>query len=603
MTSPTESLNADPRANAQNAALDATEQLHLEQELRRAYLAQGLRPPLIEALALPVYGWVLSGTVHPDRLGVWLVFLFALMFLRWRVCVRGIHPDFPADKLKSQSLMLTMTRTAVGLTLGLGIAFWLHDMSEFGRTLTLAMTMGWFSTIVITSIAYPFGSIVFGICLTVPVSVSWLTHDFSQGLAVSVLAIAVLLVLHFAHGAMYRVLRGMIISRMHEESLSRHLEIQRAEQEAAIRAKSLFLAAASHDIRQPVTSMNLLLSAVHAASDEQSLRRVIAKFEPPLKALEEVLTSILEVSRLEAGITELKLRRCELIEILEPLISEYRSRAGAKHVQLESELPEVLYLETDPEILRRIIRNLLDNAVKFTEIGVVRILAEQKNQDLLIRVRDTGPGIPESQQHKVFDDYFQADNWHRDRRQGLGLGLSIVRRMVPLLNAQITLDSRPGHGSTFSLLLKGAVAQSQDHDDDDFSDDLFELQPGIEVESVLVVEDDKLVADALATVFSGIGVKARYAMDGEDALMQTALGRFIPDLAMVDFGLPGRYDGLTLIAHLKNRLPKCVFLLVTGDTNPEVLRRATDEGIPVLHKPITMNRLAEKLRQIGVRTD
>ena len=246
----------------------------------------------------------------------------------------------------------------------------------------------------------------------------------------------------------------------------------------------------------------------------------------------------------------------------------------------------------------RVVRNLLDNAIKFTDSGVVGLEVSAEGASLVLAVRDSGPGIADDQRDKVFNDYFQGDNTHRDRRQGLGLGLGIVRRLVALLGGEISLASRLGHGSRFTIKLPNSIISEQERNQDEPR--LEGLLAPIPIDSVLVVEDDQLVVDALATVFETLGVTAAYASSGDDALMKTALGRFIPQLAMVDYGLPGNFDGITLIGHLRVRFPNCKFLLVTGDTSAEVLRRATDANLSVLHKPITIGRLSDKLAEMGI---
>ena len=248
--------------------------------------------------------------------------------------------------------------------------------------------------------------------------------------------------------------------------------------------------------------------------------------------------------------------------------------------------------------MRRVLRNLVDNALKFTDVGSVRIEARADLDVLVLRVIDTGRGIAANLRARVFEDYFQGDNPHRDRRQGLGLGLAIVRRLVQLLGGEVKVHSEIGRGATFEVRLPHAIdpaglatgpgQQSTSR------------QPRLSVSRVLIVEDDELVIDAIATLFRTLGIEANYALDSDDALMQTTLGRFMPDIALVDFGLPGSMDGIALIRQLRVRLPRCVFLLITGDTRPEVIRRAADAGIETLHKPLSVDRLNEKLNALGI---
>lgn len=587
-----------PETSAQPMLLAGTKLTYdaLNEELHRTYLEQGQRPPLFAWLLFVPMIWASKEHVAPLWLSCWLGLFFALVGIRWRICLRYRREDSASSLAATVRLVLGL-RLAAALVLGGGAGFWFEAMPAYERMVFMVSAVGWYATTVIASVALPTGALLFGLALFGPIILAWLSPVTREGGFVAVLCVFVVLLLRNASETLHQAVRLSIRTRLHEQELALRLEQHGRELESVMRAKSLFLASASHDLRQPVTSMNLLLSALQAAPDEAALRRVAGKFEAPLKALEEVLTSILEVSRLEAGIIEVKRKQCTLDEILSPLVTEYRNRAAGKRLIFECEAPP-MQLFTDPELLRRVIRNLVDNAIKFTEAGLVRVEAMAEDDCLVLRVLDTGPGIPEDQHARIFDDYFQGGNWHRDRKQGLGLGLGIVRRLVTMLNGEISLVSRAGHGARFTIRLQDCIELEDTGLPEELDAD--DAPASLPVKTVLVVEDDQLVADSLATVFGTLGITARYAMNGDDALMQTALGRFQPELAMIDYGLPGRFDGITLIGMLRPRFPNCKFLLVTGDTNPEVLKRASSEQVPVLHKPITIARLADKLKEIGI---
>jgi CheY-like chemotaxis protein len=235
--------------------------------------------------------------------------------------------------------------------------------------------------------------------------------------------------------------------------------------------------------------------------------------------------------------------------------------------------------------------------VKFTDRGEVRLAATSDGETLTLRVSDTGRGIPEGVRDRIFEDYFQGDNPHRDRSAGLGLGLSIVRRLVALLDGSIRLESEPGRGSAFELSVpaplasaRGAAAQRSD---------VMQAPRQLPFHSVLVVDDDELVRDSMATLLEPYGVDVRFASNAGEALALVERDEFRPRAAVLDFGLPGGIDGIALAAALRERLPAVRTLLITGDTRPELLRRASDEGIAVLHKPFTAARLAAALEGLA----
>ena len=565
----------------------------VREDLRRVYIRQGARAPLMAFLAIAAIVWILHGAIPTPWMVVWAALSTTLVGLRWGLCFLYSRADSSTERLAERMRIIVTLRVASGLCVGLVAPLWFPDLTLFHEMMFMVVCLGWYATTLVVSLASPISAMVFGVGLLGPTVYAWATHESTEGIVVALLTVGMILFMRQSTENAYAVMRAAIRSRLREEELARGLEQQRAELESAMRAKSQFLAAASHDLRQPVTSMNLLLSALVASRDEASMRGVATKLEAPLQALEEILSTLLEVSRLEAGIVEVSLRGCNIRDIIAPLIAEYAPRAGAKQIRLDASVPD-LTLHTDPDLVRRMLRNLLDNAIKFTDRGTVRIEARRERPNTLaLSVVDTGAGISWEDQRRVFDDYFQTDNPQRDRRHGLGLGLAIVRRLGELLGGTVTLHSELHRGSRFDVRLPDAIEVSFQRRSRSTVNNPAEVSLG--VARVLVVEDDPLVVDAMATLFNTLGVEARFAVDAADAMRQTALGRFIPDLALVDFGLPGPQDGISLVRALRPRLPRCTFLLVTGDTRPEVIRRAADAGVPMLHKPVSVAQLKDKL--------
>ena len=572
----------------------------VREELRRVYIQQGTRTPLLGLGSIFFLAWVFHPAIPPKWLAAWASVALVLVVLRWGLCVLYSRTaEASREDLLRRMHRIAGLRIAAGACFGVVGPLWFPALSSYQELIFMVVSLGWYATTLLVSLASPIAALGFGIALLGPMSLAWIVSASPGGLTVGITTLALLVLLRQATDNAHAVVRAAIRSHLREQELARGLEQQRQDLEAAMRAKSQFLAAASHDLRQPVTSMNLLMSALAASRDEAAVRTVAAKFEAPLNALEQILSTLLEVSRLEAGIVEVNSRNCELREILTPVLAEYVPRAAAKGIGLDSSLPD-FQLRTDPDLVQRILRNLLDNAIKFTESGNVSVQARRELPDtLVLAVADTGVGISWADQRRVFDDYFQTDNPHRDRGHGLGLGLAIVQRLVTLLGGRVTLYSQPRRGSRFEIWLPGVVLASGVVRAP--TGEPARAGPSLAVSRVLVVEDDHLVVDAMAALFNAIGVEARFALDADDAMRQTALGRFMPDLALVDFGLPGRRDGIALVQSLRLRLPGCVFLLVTGDTRPEVIRRATDAGIPILHKPITIEQLSDKLSSLQRR--
>lgn len=589
--SPTSPTPASPRGADRYSASVAA-------ELQRVFIAQGAAFPFLPLLIIGVLAWSLRGQIAPTQLMPWATVACALLLLRWGTCVNFSRAEPAAETVGRRLRLSVLLLCAIGAWASSPTLVWFPRIPVAERLIITIAFFGWYASSMVLSVASPLSAFLFGLSLLGPVALAWVMTGVPASLTLALLSIAMILFVRRASDDGHRAMREAIGAKLREEDLVRRLEQHSRELQAAMRAKTQFLAAASHDLRQPVTSMNLLLSALMASRDEKSLRSVATKLEAPLNALEEILSSLLEMSRLEAGTIEVQRRYCNAREIVDPLVAEYLPRATAKRLRLEAAVGH-LRMYTDPELVRRIVRNLLDNAIKFTDAGSVRLDLHADGQTLALGVTDTGRGIPESQQHRIFEDYFQGDNPHRDRRAGLGLGLAIVRRLVGLLGGEVRLISEPGRGSAFEVRIPHAV-EPADGAAARASVARAPNSPRLSVSNVLIVEDDQLVIDAIGTLFRTLGVDARYAVDGDDALIQTSLGRFVPDLALIDFGLPGSRDGISLIRELRARLPRCTFLLITGDTRPEVIRRAADAGIETLHKPLSVERLNQKLEALGI---
>lgn len=566
----------------------------IDAELYRVLIAQAAQLPMWVAL-LPVLAFFIGDQIEREYRFGWGALVASCMVVRWYLARTFLAADPSTDdaSLRRRARILSAMQVFIGLIAGGVPVIWFEALLEIERAVITVAFFAWFAGAVVVSLVHPISAYVFGMALLGPLSLAWAYLGGRAGFLVAIITLLLLFSVRQTVGAANRAIRGAIRARMGEADLSRRLEERGRQLESAMEAKTTFLAAASHDLRQPVTSMSLLLSALHAARDEQAMRAIAARLEAPLQALEEILSSLLEMSRLEAGVVKVESRQCVPAEILEVLAAEYGPRAHTKGIGLRMAGGDFAAF-TDPELLKRVLRNLIENALKFTDTGGVSVEVFRKENDVEFVVSDTGRGIPPEALDHVFDDYFQADNPQRDRKQGLGLGLSIVRRLIELLGGSVSVASELGRGTRFVLTLPGALqgvvapaprtAQAR-------------AVPSLDVESMLFVEDDRLVVDALRAVVASKGIRARFASDAEEAFEFIALGRFMPEVALVDFGLPGGMDGIALIQAMRERLPACRYLLVTGDTRPEVIRRAAQAGIATLHKPLSMEKIAEALRQ------
>jgi signal transduction histidine kinase/CheY-like chemotaxis protein len=382
--------------------------------------------------------------------------------------------------------------------------------------------------------------------------------------------------------------------RFQNLDLLRELTEKKEEAERANRAKSQFLAAASHDLRQPLQALALLTGTLRMnALDSQ--RELTERIGASVEALESLFSALLDISRLDAQVIRPERRPVHLADLLERIGREAAAAAEAKGLRLRVH-PSPHWGESDPVLLLRIVQNLVANAIRYTERGGVLIGVRARGSALRLEVRDSGRGISSDHQERVFEEYFQVGNPERDRRKGLGLGLAIVRRLAELLGHGIEVKSRLGRGSVFAVTLPRAApppehaAQAR----------VAVARPAFEGLAVLVIEDDAEVRGAIALALRSWGCDALVAADEEEALAQATIrGGWRPQIVLSDYRLRGGRQGIELAHGLLLRWGlKVPVVLLTGDTGIGPREEARLRGFRLLTKPVSLAHLETLLREL-----
>ena len=378
-------------------------------------------------------------------------------------------------------------------------------------------------------------------------------------------------------------------------------EADRARQiaENANVAKSRFLPAASHDLRQPLQANSLFVSALARTSIGPDQQRIVQHMTLATKTLGELLNALLDISKLDAGVITPQLAPIELYSIFQRLDNEFASLALEKKLRFKLFFPaQPLVLLTDQHLLLGLLRNLVGNAIRYTDWGGLLIGARLRRERLLIQVWDTGIGIKEEFMPRIYEEFFQADNPQRDRSQGLGLGLSIARRMADLLGYRLSCLSRYGRGSLFEVsipLNTGGLHYTPMRYEAEAREmgDLSVLQG----RHCFLIEDDPLVVGALDIWLSSHGIKTRCFFDGDSALFDPAIAT--TDFFITDYRMPGETNGVDFLNAVHNRLqrPICAVIL-TGDAASEQLGAFADLRWPVLHKPVQPDLLLDTLARL-----
>lgn len=377
------------------------------------------------------------------------------------------------------------------------------------------------------------------------------------------------------------------------------LEEAKLEAELANAAKSRFLAAASHDLRQPLQALTLLKDFLTPSVSGEHAVELMARFDKTLGALSGMLDVLLNISQIEAGAVRPELEQFPVADMLERLHGEFLALAEARDLSLRF-MPCAAWVESDPHLLEQMIRNLLGNAVKYTRTGRILLGCRRRGNGLRIEVWDTGIGIEAGQLEAIFEEFHQVGNPARESGLGLGLGLSIVRRLGRLLHHPIDVRSVPGRGSLFAITVprrKGvtrlppapipAIDPSRERE--------AAARPSV----IVVVEDDPDLLDLVARLLRENGHMVSCAPDAATALRLTAGGAIRPDILLTDYNLPSGQSGVDLLHALQQRLQRPLpAIVLTGDISSEAQGIIAEADCIHLRKPVVpavLLRAVEKL--------
>lgn len=376
--------------------------------------------------------------------------------------------------------------------------------------------------------------------------------------------------------------------RLRSIELAEQFRQQKELADEANRAKSRFLAAASHDLRQPAHALSLLIGALRGLALPEEATRLVALIEDSAVALDRLFAALLEISRLDAGVVEVRRQNLAIYPLLNRICSDYRELAAAKNITLKLH-PSSASVFTDPVLFGdRIMRNLIANAVNYTDHGRVVVGCRLRGPSLSVEVWDTGPGIPIDQQQKIFEEFYQLKNAERDRAKGLGLGLAIVRRLTDLLGCKLAVVSQPGRGSCFRIDVPLANAAAPE----ELEAPLQEYSGALARALVVVIDDELAIREAMSSLLKSWGHDVVSAASVSQALQLLAACPIKPGLVISDYRLRNDENGIEAIEKLRSEYNEIIpAMLITGDTAPDRLQEAAASGLLLLHKPVSNSKL------------
>ncbi|MDD5028093.1 MAG: ATP-binding protein [Rhodoferax sp.] len=380
------------------------------------------------------------------------------------------------------------------------------------------------------------------------------------------------------------------------ELATQKLREKKEEAEAANLAKTRFLAAASHDLRQPTHALGLFVSRLSQLDHDVQTRQLVSHLEASVLALQNLLDGLLDISRLEAHGVPVNERPFAMATLLDQLSKDLSDVARAKGLVLQIR-PSTAWVRSDATLVYRIVLNLVNNAIRYTQRGRVLVVARayRSCQQLKIQVWDTGVGIAPEHHQAVFGEFFQVSNAARDRTKGLGLGLSIVQRTADLLGLAVHLRSRLGLGTCVTVTLPLVEA-----DPNALAVGATEDSTPLELTGVdvLVIEDDALASQALTVLLQGWGMRVFEAGSLAQALEQMANG-WVPGVIISDYRLQDEVNGIEAIESLRRELNVGVAAcLMSGDSQPSLAQQAQEAGLTLLQKPVRPAKLRSLLRRL-----
>jgi signal transduction histidine kinase len=557
--------------------------------------------------AATLLGLTLRSMIPTQGVLVWMMcalctncFAWYLHFAFRRVALASLGPDPEQPSLRVLArwrlLHTVFVVASAGVWAGAGA---LLDISDpRANTLILVGVLAVLAFAASSHGVHNILSFILSALISVPIVLFYLRNAFTE----SVLPIAILFSIFgvvcvlIAMNANRTVIQA-IRFRLSNEALALQSAQDARRADQASRDKSNFLAAAAHDMRQPVHALQMLQGLLRQTKDAFQQQNILEQMQAATRTIGQLFDAVMELSRLESGTAKAKMEPIDLDSFLTERIAQHRSEAREKGLRLRSRIctsGRGAWISADRILLMRLIDNLLSNALRYTQHGGVLINVRRHSaRKLYLEIWDTGIGIAPGDTDRVFDPYVQLDNAVRSRDKGLGLGLAIVRNSAQLMGMTVDVKSQPGRGSRFRFVLGRVAAAPTPTPLGVLSLDRVEI-PSLSAKKVLVIEDDPLVARAVTSVLTQWKGEVRHGICYEDL----ALGAWVPDLILCDQRLPGHFDGLETLDRLKASFPKAACLLQTGELSPEVAVRAQKSGYRLLIKPVTVEELGQAISQL-----
>jgi signal transduction histidine kinase len=567
----------------------------LIEQIKNLYESMGslLLINLVIGVSLVVVFW---GLVPSTILLAWLTALMVMLAVR-AIYFYGFRKSFDPEQFEHYRRILIYGSGCAGIIWGLaGLLFYIPDHFTYELFIIAALYSMAGGSVFSLSMYLP-AFYAFVPVTLLPLAGVLLMQGDTLHYVLAGITVTFLLAITKFNNKISQNYKTSFKLRYENLSLIEQLTEQKQEADKANKAKSKFLAAASHDLRQPLYALQLFISVLDELTTEQESRHVLGKITRSADALNNLLNSLLDISQLDAGTLNTEPSDFSLLKVIQKLSHEFEPCAKDKHLRITWPETEQL-LHSEPVLVEQILRNYLSNAFKFTETGLIRVSYEHKGDSITLSVSDTGCGIPPDSQNVIFDEFHQLGNSERDRSNGLGLGLSIVKRAAELLGLEITVLSAPNVGSTFSVTIPKTQASSATVSAS-VDKPVKTIQPISDRLLVIVIDDDIAIREATERLLQIWKCDVLVAADREEAMAMLVSGPRMPDAIIADYRLRDNDTGVAVIgainAHYETKIPS---VLITGEMDDSQFDSLAKNEIKLLKKPASPAKLRAFLATI-----
>lgn len=530
--------------------------------------------------------WLIREDLPPAFLLSWLAVFLAFNAYRFRVSRRYDREPPAPGEIAARARFALITLCLGGAAWGmLGAAAITLGAPHRETAMVIFVVFALFATFQASNPAnYPPAFNAWVVCAMAPTLAAAFLQPAGVSRSLAPLGTLFVITVLFVGRYTHRFMIDSITKRLENVRLLEDLTAQKNALAEANRGKTRFLAAASHDLRQPMQALVLLVESLRERVRQPGNIRIAESIRTSVDAMSALLNEILDISRFDAGTVSPQRSSFTVSTVLDRLRSAFSYPAAQRNLSFRVRGCKAV-VDSDPILLYRILVNLTHNALRYTREGGILVGCRRRREGVLIEVWDSGVGIPADQFEAIFREFHQLQNPQRDREKGFGLGLAIVERTARLLEHPLRVRSRVGRGSVFSILVPygdparvGAAESPRPA----------EILEGCRV---LVVEDDREIRQATILLLEGWRCEVHAAASGAELDRLLATLAAPPDAILADYRLPGGENGIQIIARLRDRYPGAGAILVSGDIAPEVHREAQAAGLPFLHKPLRPARL------------